>query len=213
MASIKNLFTPRGSKFYDLFEAAADNIIEMARLFQQLAHNKASVLPADVLGKIEDLEHQNDNLTHQIFIQLGRNFITPFDREDIHTLASALDDIADFTWGAARQMKNHHFAVPGDATTAFAMQHHANMKKMAEGVKELSNTAAFPSLALLLRDLRKNVQQSSRIVDDALVRVFSDGKDFKDVLKHIDHYELLHGILDKTATAMKTMEVIVVKYG
>ena len=212
MAFLKNLLKPRGGKFHDLFERAADNIIEMSRLFQQLAYNKSSAVPADVLGKIEELEHQNDQITHQIFIQLGRNFLTPFDREDIHNLASALDDIADFTWGTARQLKSHNLIVPGDATTVFAAQHHTNAKKLAEAVRELRDAKAFSHLRLLLRDLHQSVQKSSVIVDDALINVYADGKELKDAIKRIDHYEMLHGILDKTALATRTMEIIVVKY-
>jgi uncharacterized protein Yka (UPF0111/DUF47 family) len=56
-----------------------------------------------IINQIEDLEHANDELTHNIFTELGRNFITPFDREDIHYLATSLDDIADTIYAAAKK--------------------------------------------------------------------------------------------------------------
>lgn len=56
----------------------------------------------------EDLEHANDELTHNIFTELGRNFITPFDREDIHYLATSLDDIADYIYAAGKKINFYH---------------------------------------------------------------------------------------------------------
>lgn len=58
---------------------------------------------AAYISEMQDIEHQNDNITHQIFIELGKNFITPFDREDIHSLASALDDIADYVYASGKK--------------------------------------------------------------------------------------------------------------
>ena len=67
----------------------------------------------DLISQIEDLEHVNDDLTHKIFTELGRNFITPFDREDIHYLASALDDICDYIFASAKKI-NFYKVNPND---------------------------------------------------------------------------------------------------
>ncbi|TMO89757.1 DUF47 domain-containing protein, partial [Pseudoalteromonas sp. S3260] len=66
-----------------------------------------------ILSQIEDLEHKNDDNTHRIFTELGRNFITPFDREDIHYLASSLDDIADYIFASAKKI-NFYSVNPND---------------------------------------------------------------------------------------------------
>ena len=68
---------------------------------------------AALISQLEDLEHDNDELTHRVFTELGRNFITPFDREDIHYLASALDDIADYIYAAAKKI-NFYRVNPND---------------------------------------------------------------------------------------------------
>jgi Phosphate transport regulator (distant homolog of PhoU) len=100
MAGILSYFLPKDKVFYSLFEQASDNLEKIAKNLLQVVHepdfNKRGVL----IKEMEDIEHQNDEITHKIFIELGRNFITPFDREDIHSLASALDDIADCIYAA-----------------------------------------------------------------------------------------------------------------
>ncbi|WP_163363860.1 DUF47 domain-containing protein, partial [Enterobacter cloacae] len=67
---------------------------EMGIKLKEMVNEPDSNKRSSIISQIEDLEHKNDDNTHRIFTELGRNFITPFDREDIHYLASSLDDIA-----------------------------------------------------------------------------------------------------------------------
>ncbi|MBD0375934.1 MAG: DUF47 family protein, partial [Flavisolibacter sp.] len=103
--SLKKLFSPKDKVFYGLFEEVANNGHIMAQKLAALINEEDFNTRATLIGPIEDLEHANDELTHRIFTELGRNFITPFDREDIHSLASALDDIADYIYGCAKKIK------------------------------------------------------------------------------------------------------------
>ena len=97
-------FLPKDKVFYSLFENASVNLELMARKFIQVVQEPDFNKRASIIKEMEDLEHKNDEITHHIFIELGRNFITPFDREDIHSLASALDDIADYIYGAGKKI-------------------------------------------------------------------------------------------------------------
>ena len=101
--SILKIFMPKNKIFYDLFEKVAGNVSIMSDKLRDLVAESDFDKRATIIGVIEDLEHENDNLTHNIFTELGRNFITPFDREDIHYLASALDDIADYIYASAKK--------------------------------------------------------------------------------------------------------------
>jgi len=97
MASgILKFFLPKDRVFYTLFENASANLETLANKLVLVVNEADFNKRAALIKEMEDLEHQNDLLTHNIFLELGRNFITPFDREDIHSLASALDDIADY---------------------------------------------------------------------------------------------------------------------
>ena len=97
MASgILKFFLPKDRVFYTLFENASANLETLANKLVLVVNEADFNKRAALVKEMEDLEHQNDLLTHNIFLELGRNFITPFDREDIHSLASALDDIIRF---------------------------------------------------------------------------------------------------------------------
>ena len=102
--SILKIFLPKDRVFFDLFESVAGNVALIATKLKEMVSETDFDKRANILAQIEDLEHVNDDLTHRIFTELGRNFITPFDREDIHYLASALDDIADYVYASAKKI-------------------------------------------------------------------------------------------------------------
>src|SRR5882672_9726472 len=86
---------PHDEKFYTFVEESAQNLVNAAKLLPDLFRSKGLDREL-VLNKIHDFEHLGDNVTHMIYAELNSTFVTPFDREDIHMLASALDDVMDF---------------------------------------------------------------------------------------------------------------------
>ncbi len=81
MAGILSYFLPKDKVFYSLFEKASDNLESIAQKLLQVVHESDYNKRAALIEEMRDIEHQNDNITHQIFIELGKNFITPFDRK------------------------------------------------------------------------------------------------------------------------------------
>ena len=102
--SFLKLFTPKTKIFFELFEKMADNGSKMAGILKAVVAETDFDKRASLISQVEDLEHANDELTHNVFTELGRNFITPFDREDIHYLATSLDDIADYIYASAKKI-------------------------------------------------------------------------------------------------------------
>ena len=92
--SFLKIFMPKNKIFYELFEKVAGNVAIMGSLLRNVVGEPEFDKRAALIVQLEDLEHANDELTHNLFTELGRNFITPFDREDIHYLATSLDDVA-----------------------------------------------------------------------------------------------------------------------
>ncbi|HRH60852.1 MAG TPA: DUF47 family protein, partial [Chitinophagaceae bacterium] len=103
--NIFKIFMPKDRVFYSLFEEVANTVAIMGTLLKQAINEPDAEKRNAIISQIEHLEHVNDDHTHRIFTELGRNFITPFDREDIHYLATALDDIADYIYSAAKKIK------------------------------------------------------------------------------------------------------------
>ena len=107
------LFMPKDKVFYSLFEEVADSVAKMGSLLKEVVAEQDFDKRAALILQVETQEHINDEFTHRIFTELGRNFITPFDREDIHYLASALDDICDYIYAAAKKI-NFYKVNPND---------------------------------------------------------------------------------------------------
>ena len=104
---------PKDKVFYSLFEEVADSVAKMGSLLKAVVAEPDYDKRAALILQVETQEHINDEFTHRIFTELGRNFITPFDREDIHYLASALDDICDYIYAATKKI-NFYKVNPND---------------------------------------------------------------------------------------------------
>src|SRR4029079_1054776 len=153
--SIMKIFMPKDKVFYSLFEEVAENVAKMGVSLKQVVSEPDFDKRAALISKIEDLEHVNDDLTHRIFTELGRNFITPFDREDIHYLATSLDDICDYIFASAKKI-NFYKVNPNDQ----------GIQKMAELIAQGCEQIKIAVLELRnMRDMRK--------ITEALVKVNS----------------------------------------
>ena len=94
--SIFQYFVPKDKKvFFPLFEQAASNAVAMATILVETVNSDNPGTREELIRQIDKLENKGDEITHQIYLELGKNFITPFDGEDLHQLASAIDDVAD----------------------------------------------------------------------------------------------------------------------
>src|SRR6476661_3253429 len=93
---------PREKKFYRMFADVAQNLTDGARILHDILKNPDG--PADRVPKLQAVEHRGDEMTHNIIRMLNQTFITPFDREDIHRLSSALDDVLDFVNAAGQRL-------------------------------------------------------------------------------------------------------------
>ncbi|MEI7488689.1 MAG: DUF47 family protein, partial [Chryseobacterium sp.] len=101
IGNIFHAFQPKDKIFFVLFEKVTENLVAMSEEFNT-GIKDFDLNDDSMLKKMSDYEHKNDELTHEIFVELGKNFITPFDREDIHTLATGLDDIADYIYASTK---------------------------------------------------------------------------------------------------------------
>src|SRR3954466_4348926 len=93
---------PRETKFFDMFAEMSSNLTEGARLLQGLLSDYKNVEVR--VQQLKDIEHKGDDMTHSILTKLNQTFITPFDREDIHKLASTIDDVLDFIYAAGERL-------------------------------------------------------------------------------------------------------------
>ncbi|MBL7734520.1 MAG: DUF47 domain-containing protein [Chitinophagaceae bacterium] len=210
--SIMKIFMPKDRVFYSLFEEVADTVSKMGKLLKEVVKEPDYEKRAVLTSQIEDLEHINDDFTHQIFTELGRNFITPFDREDIHYLATSLDDICDYIFATAKKL-NFYKVNPSDQ----------GIQKMAELIEQSSEQIRLAVRELRnMRDMRKITEalvkvnsienQADDIFDMSIDRLFETEPDAKEVIKKREIYQVMEIVTDKCEDAANVIESIIIKY-
>ncbi|MBI1781100.1 MAG: DUF47 domain-containing protein [Sphingobacteriales bacterium] len=165
-----------------------------------------------LIKEIEDMEHENDDYTHRIFTELGKNFITPFDREDIHYLATALDDIADYIQASAKKI-NFYRVNPND----IGIQKMADLiavgcEQVHNAVVELRNMKNMRKITDALVAINSIENQGDDIFDMSIERLFATEPDAKEVIKKREIYQVLEIVTDKCEDAANVIESIIVKY-
>lgn len=206
-------FLPKDKVFYTLFENASANLETLAKKLVQVVNESDYNKRAVVIKEMEDLEHQNDLLTHNIFLELGRNFITPFDREDIHSLASALDDIADYMYASAKKINFYKI----EPTTDSGIQKTADAILLAvlavnEAVVELRNLKNTQKIIECVIKINSIENSADDLFDLSIEKLFDSDVDAKELIKKRELYQVMEIVTDKCEDAGNVIESIVVKY-
>lgn len=210
--SIMKFFMPKDRIFYTLFEQVADNVALMGKTLKMVVDEPDYDKRSAIIAKIEDLEHNNDELTHNIFTELGRNFITPFDREDIHYLATSLDDICDYTYGTAKKI-NFYKINPNDPSIhKMADLIAQGCEQVSMAVKELRNMKNMRNITDALVKVNSIENQADDVFDLSIDRLFETEPDAKEVIKKREIFQIMELVTDKCEDAANVIETIIIKY-
>jgi uncharacterized protein len=210
--SILKIFLPKDRVFYQLFENVSAELVKMGDKLKEMVNEPDFDARGKKLQEIEDMEHVNDDYTHQIFIELGKNFITPFDREDIHYLASALDDIADYIYATAKKI-NFYRVNPDDiGIKKFADIIPLGCRAVHNAVTELRNMKNMRQITDALVVINSIENQADDIYDMSIERLFETEPDAKEVIKKKEIYQVMEIVTDKCEDAANVIESIIVKY-
>ncbi|KGE14373.1 DUF47 domain-containing protein [Sphingobacterium deserti] len=209
--SIFQYFVPKDKKFFPLFEQAGANLIEMAKLLQETVYSTDLAKRADLNKKLEDLEHRGDNITHQIHLELGKNFITPFDREDIHALASSLDDVADFIHGASNRMELYKVVTPSQAMKEITDLIVEATEHVATAVNELKDLKNIRNITDSCVRINSVENKADYIFDKAVGELFEYEKDAITLIKNKEVLSAMEDATDKCEDVANVLESILVK--
>lgn len=203
---------PKNKVFYELFEQVASTVYEMSIKLRELVNEPDGHRRAQIVSQIEDMEHKNDDSTHQIFTELGRNFITPFDREDIHYLATSLDDIADYIFASSKKI-NFYKVNPNDSGIQKMAELIYNscieIKKAVLGLRDMKNLREMTESLVKVNSIEN---QADDVFDMSIEMLFQQENDFKEVIKKKEIYQVLEVATDKCEDAANVIESIIVKY-
>ena len=197
---------PQETKFFDLFEAQAAKVHEAAKALEDLARRYEQV--TEKARHIKVLETQSDHITHDIIDKLNRTFITPFDREDIHALASALDDVLDNIEGVASRLAL--FEIPN--VTPEVVQLTSIIEQacgaMGEAVKHMRDFTKINEYLIQINHLENEADTISR---QATAELFRTAADFRELIKWKEIYGRLEATTDDCEDVANILEGIVVK--
>jgi hypothetical protein len=210
--SFLKIFMPKNRIFYELFEKVANNVEIMGTVLKAVVAEPDFDKRAALITQLEDLEHANDELTHNLFTELGRNFITPFDREDIHYLATSLDDIADYIYAAGKKI-NFYRVNPNDTgMQKFADLIEQGAAQVKIAVVELRDMKNMRSITEALVKINSIENQADDVFDFSIEKLFATEDDAKEVIKKREIYQVMEIVTDKCEDASNVIESIIIKY-
>ncbi|MEO6636859.1 MAG: DUF47 family protein, partial [Ginsengibacter sp.] len=185
------IFLPKDKVFFQLFESVSETVIQMAQKLKEVVHETDFEKRAGLIREIEDLEHVNDDVTHKIFTELGRNFITPFDREDIHYLATALDDICDYIYASAKKI-NFYKVNPDDIgfhkMADLILNSCSEVRKAVVELRDMKNLRLITDAMVSINSIEN---QADDIFDMSIEKLFETEPDAKEVIKKREIYQVM----------------------
>ena len=205
----KFLLTPRDTKFYDLFEESAANLVTAAEKLVDLFNNYEDVEAK--AKQLKALEHQGDTITHEIIQRVNSTFVTPIDREDIALLAHTLDSVMDFIEAAGRTAFLYRVAQP----TERARQLAAIVAKMTYALNEvlpcLRHRNQFKRILEQCVEINSLENEADDVHHAAMAELFDSGKDASEIIKWRELYQHMEDATDQGEDVANILEGIVLK--
>ena len=211
--TINNIFqflVPKDKKFFPLFEQAAANLIVLAETLHD-AVNAPKEEREDYYKKIEELEDIIEEITHKTHLELSRNFITPFDREDIHSLIKAIDNVADYINSAASKMRLYQVEKITKSIRKLTEINLEACQLIGIGIKELKEMS-HKSIKETCKKINKLESKADSVFDKAVADIFENENDAKNIIKYKEVLSALESASDKCKSVSNVMEQISVKH-
>jgi predicted phosphate transport protein (TIGR00153 family) len=206
MPRLSELLVPRDRQYFDLFSEAAGNVLRAAELLDQML----TTFPehGEAAREILICEQEGDRITHDIIRRLNETFVTPIDREDILALASALDDIVDYTEEVADYLGLYKIEAPMDQSLALARVLRDACRQLVEAMPRLRG---FQDISHYTIEVHRLENDGDRITREAMAALFDNGVDPMVVIRWKDIFERLENAIDATEHAANILSGIVIK--
>jgi uncharacterized protein len=209
--SIFQFLVPKDKKFFPLFEEASSNLVQLASIL----HEAVSLTTKDrdvLFQKIDELEQRGEEITRQTNLELSRNFITPFDREDIFSLITTIDIVADNLHGASSRMRLYQV---DKITKSIRKLTEINLEACQQidlAIKELRGLKNIKNITLACSIINKLESKSDVVYDKAVADLFENETDSKNIIKYKEVLSVLENATDKCKVVSGVLECISVKH-
>ena len=201
---------PREKKFFAFFEQGTQNAVKIAQQLKDMVYIWENV--KERVWVINDLEHQGDAITHQIFEQLHRSVITPFDREDIALLAHSLDDVTDFIHAAADAMLLYKVERPTNRAKELVDIVVQAVAEVERAVSEIHDRIGRKQLLKRCVEINRLENMGDSVYRSAMAELFDDSADFAGLIKWREIYKHMESVIDRCEDIANILEGVAIKY-
>ncbi|MBC7845663.1 MAG: DUF47 family protein [Flavobacterium sp.] len=209
--SIFQFLVPKDTKFFPLFEEASANLVQLASILHE-AVNLPLKERNELFSKIDELEQKGEDITRLTNLELSRNFITPFDREDIHSLITSIDYVADNLHGASSRMRLYQV---DKITKSIRKLTEINLEACQQidiAVQELRDLKKMKNITSACAKISKLEAKSDTVYDKAVADLFENETDAKNIIKYKEVLSVLETATDKCKRVASVLESISVKH-
>ena len=202
---------PHDESFYKFFEEASQNLVNAVALLKELSVAKEGSDREKLIMQVKELEHHGDNLTHKIFSELNATFVTPFDREDIHQLTSALDDVMDHMDGTANRITLYKIKEYPEPMVRLIDILQLSIGELHRGVGMLRNLNKANELQRVFQKINEYENNADTVFEQGVADLFENEKDAIQVIKLKEILVGLETATDKCEDAANVLEGIYIK--
>jgi predicted phosphate transport protein (TIGR00153 family) len=215
MANVVNkilqFLVPKDTKFIPLLRSSASNLVTVAEKLDTLA-NSSKKERESLFEKLVELDLESDRITREINLELSRNFLTPFDREDIHALNIAIGDVVDYLNDSANRFQ--YFKLD-EVTKAIKKLTEVNVdacRLIEKGIDCLAGNKKLAHIAVVCKKINELEVRADKIHDKAVAEIFENETDAKTIIKYKEVLFSLETATDKCKVVANVLESVMVKY-
>ena len=209
--SIFQFLVPKDKKFFPLFEEASSNLVQLASILHE-AVNLPLKERDELFQKIDELEQKGEDITRQTNLELSRNFITPFDREDIHSLITSIDNVADNLHGASSRMRLYQVDKITKSIRKLTEINLEACQNIDIAVRELRDLNKMKIITSACSKINKLESKSDDVYNKAVADIFENETDAKNIIKYKEVLTVLETATDKCKGVASVLESISVKH-
>lgn len=209
--SIFQFLVPKDKKFFPLFEEASANLVQLASILHE-AVNLPLNERDELFAKIDELEQKGEDITRLTNLELSRNFITPFDREDIHSLIVSIDNVANYLHGASSRMKLYQVDKITKSIRKLTEINLEACQNIDTAVRELKDLKKIKNITSACAKINKLEAKSDDVYNKAVADLFENETDAKNIIKYKEVLSVLESAADKCKGVAGVLESITVKH-
>lgn len=206
---------PREGNFFDMFNQHADRIVDAARAFSNLVeHYSDPQLREQYNQEVDKAERAADRVTHEVSKAIHRTFITPIDREQIHSLINDMDDVADLIQDSAETMALYdvqHMTEEIKHLTSLSLRCCERVREAVRQLSQIADPKHAEAALKICEEIDKLESDADRVMRSAMSRLFREESDTRELIKLKAIYELLESITDRCEDVANDIEGIVLE--